>query len=298
MNAAGAGSGRALIRRNSLREQISDALRDEMMAGRLPAGRNFTVKEIAEIYGVSATPAREALVDLAAQGLLVSEPHRGFTVPEFTWADYLEIFEARALLTDNALRHLGRREHPYDWSRTVSLRRRAVAATRAARAGHLDVLVGCDLRFWQEAAAILCNERISDYLGWLRVQSWMFAAPHLRAADDLAGVCWDRHGELVDRIEARDHDGARRMVAHYNLFTIELLAGLLGHSLEGFAVLRLLRGTDPPDTPSADRVDGPAAAQPPHDAVGLGRVPLPRFVPPGRFTRSFRPGRGEPATGR
>ncbi|MFI9783341.1 GntR family transcriptional regulator [Kitasatospora sp. NPDC051984] len=298
MNAAGAGSGRALIRRNSLREQIADALRDEMMCGRLPAGRNFTVKEIAEIYGVSATPAREALVDLSAQGLLVSEPNRGFTVPEFDWDDYLEILEARALLTDNALRHLGNREHPYDWTRTVSLRRRADAATRAARAGHLDVLVGCDLRFWQEAAAILCNERIADYLGWLRVQSWMFAAPHLRAAGELAGVCWDRHGDLVDRIEDRDHDGARRLVNHYNLFTIELLAGLLDRTLDGFSVMRLLREPAPADAPSAAPEKGEDAPQPPHGAVALGRVPLPRVVPPGRFTRSFRPGRGEPATGR
>ncbi|MFB7946658.1 GntR family transcriptional regulator [Kitasatospora phosalacinea] len=300
MTAAGAGGGRALIRRNSLREQIADALRDEMMAGRLPAGRNFTVKEIADIYGVSATPAREALVDLAAQGLLVSEPHRGFTVPEFTWDDFLEIFEARTLLTDNAMRHLaGRAGHRYDWSRLPSLRRRADAAARAARAGQLDVLVGCDLRFWQEAAAVLGNERIADHLGWLRIQSWMFAAPHLRAAGgDLAGVCWDRHGELVDRIEARDRHGAHRVVNDYNLFTVEFLARRLGQSLEGVAVLRLLR--EPVGPPPAATVAQPPAIAPrsASTAVGLGRVPMPRFVPPGRFARPFRPGSGEPATGR
>ncbi|MEV4559947.1 GntR family transcriptional regulator [Kitasatospora sp. NPDC049285] len=302
MTAAGARGGRALIRRNSLREQIADALRDEMMAGRLAAGRNFTVKEIAEVYGVSATPAREALVDLAAQGLLVSEPHRGFTVPEFGWDDFLEIFEARTLLTDNALRHLGSRIQGYDWSRLASLRRRADAATRAARSGQLDVLVGCDLRFWQEAAALLCNERISAYLGWLRIQSWMFAAPHLRGRTDLAGVCWDRHGELVDRVEARDQVGAHRVVNDYNLFTVELLARLLGQPLDGVAVLRLLREPQPapavaPPSPSPSP-EPAAAAEQPVPAVGLGRVPMPRFVPPGRFARPFRPGSGEPAPGR
>ncbi|MFJ1753759.1 GntR family transcriptional regulator [Kitasatospora sp. NPDC088134] len=306
MTAAGAGGGRAQIRRNSLREQIADALRDEMMAGRLPAGRNFTVKEIAEVYGVSATPAREALVDLAAQGLLVSEPHRGFTVPEFGWPDFLEIFEARTLLTDNALRHLGARVERYDWSRLASLRRRADAAARAARAGQLDVLVGCDLRFWQEAAALLCNDRIADYLGWLRVQSWMFAAPHLRGGE-LAGLCWDRHGELVDRIEARDRVGAHRIVNDYNLFTVELLAGLLGEPLDGVAVLRLLRDPLPPAAPAvavapdpvpAAVADGAAPAAVPPAGVGPGRVPMPRFVPPGRFARPSRPGSGEPAAGR
>ena len=58
--------------RNTLRQQIADALRDEVLAGRLQPGQQFTVKEIAEQYGVSATPVREALVDLSAQGLLDS----------------------------------------------------------------------------------------------------------------------------------------------------------------------------------------------------------------------------------
>ena len=102
MSGTGAGdTPHPVIHRNSLREQIAGALREEMMAGRLEAGRNFTVKEIAELYGVSATPAREALVDLGAQGLLRAEHHRGFTVPELCWEDFLEVFEARVLLTDS-----------------------------------------------------------------------------------------------------------------------------------------------------------------------------------------------------
>ncbi|MEV4612380.1 GntR family transcriptional regulator [Kitasatospora sp. NPDC049258] len=303
--AAGA-DGRPPIRRNSLREQIADALREEMMAGRLPAGRNFTVKEIAELYGVSATPAREALVDLAAQGLLRAEHHRGFTVPEFGWADFLEIFEARALLTDSAIRQLLVRAPGYDWSRLPSLRRRATAATQASRAGQLDVLVGCDLRFWQEAAVLLGNARIADYLGWLRVQSWMFTAPYLRAAGDLAGVCWDGHGALVDRIEERDVTGAQRVVNEYNVFTVELLARLTGQPLDSVSVLPLLRGPlahPPVVTVVSEPVEDepalrPAAGRP---GLGLGRVPLPRFVPPGRFGRPLRlsqPESGEPAPGR
>ncbi|MDH6111800.1 DNA-binding GntR family transcriptional regulator [Kitasatospora sp. MAP12-15] len=240
-----AGHGRFPIQRNSLREQIAGALREEMMAGRLAAGSNFTVKEIAELYGVSATPAREALVDLAAQGMLRSEHHRGFTVPVLSWADFLEIFEARTMLTDSAFRQLDAqpaeaRAGGYDWSRLSSLRRRADAAVRAARAGQLDVLVGCDRRFWQEISAFLGNQRIADYLDWLRVQSWMFAAPYLRASEELAGVCWGRYSELVELIEARDLPGTRQLVNDYNLSTVRLLAALTGEPLESVSVLGLL----------------------------------------------------------
>ncbi len=289
---ADTGDSRSPIQRNSLREQIAGALRDEMMAGRLAAGRNFTVKEIAELYGVSATPAREALVDLTAQGLLWAEHHRGFTVPEFTWRDFLEIFESRTLLTDSAFRLLGPLGSDYDWSRLRSLRRRGEAADRAARSGQLDVLVGCDRRFWQEAGLLLGNRRIADYLDWLRVQSWMFAAPYLRANERLDGVCWDRHTELVDRIEARDVAGARRNIDEYNLFSIRLLARLTGNSLDSVSVLPLLTGSVEPEAAvpapaeaGCEQAAEPEQAAPAEEAaqLGLGAVPLPRFVSSGRL---------------
>lgn len=280
----GAGDTRSVIQRNSLREQIAGALREEMMAGRLAAGRNFTVKEIAELYGVSATPAREALVDLGAQGLLRAEHHRGFTVPELGWDDFLEIFESRVLVTDSYYRQFSARRALPDLARLPSLRRRADAAVRAARAGNLDVMVGCDRRFWQEVAALIGNRRIGDYLDWLRVQSWMFAAPYLRDLPVLAEVCWDRHLDLVDAIGARDLVGAHRIICEYNLYTARLLAGLAGRPLESVTVLGLL--TEPW---TADRwTASPMAAGP--TAVAPCRWPRPPTPRPPTLRR-WRPNR-------
>jgi DNA-binding GntR family transcriptional regulator len=292
----GAGdSPRPVIHRNSLREQIAGALREEMMAGRLAAGRNFTVKEIAELYGVSATPAREALVDLGAQGLLRAEHHRGFTVPELGWDDFLEIFESRVLLTDSFHRQFATRRALPDLSRLPSLRRRADAAVRAARAGNLDVMVGCDRRFWQEVAGLLGNRRIADYLDWLRVQSWMFAAPYLREMPGLGGVCWDRHLDLVGAIEARDLAGAHRIICEYNLSTARLLAELAGQPLESVTVLGLLEETTGA-LPSAGAGDplAPESAPTPEPAAGgaadrAGELAADRATgPDGRDERPLR----------
>ncbi|MET8543910.1 GntR family transcriptional regulator [Kitasatospora sp. NPDC004799] len=301
---------RPVIHRNSLREQIAGALREEMMAGRLAAGRNFTVKEIAELYGVSATPAREALVDLGAQGLLRAEHHRGFTVPELGWDDFLEIFESRVLITDSFHRQYAARRALPDLSRLPSLHRRADAAVRAARAGNLDVMVGCDRRFWQEVGGLLGNRRIADYLDWLRVQSWMFAARYLRELPVLAGICWERHPDLVEAIEAHDVTGAHRIICEYNLYTVRLLAGLAGQPLESVTVLGLLTefvGEEPPPVP-VEPPPAPPAPEPAADpgaaragrsrrgdevgrelgrelGLGLGLVPQPRTLPYGRFGR-------------
>jgi DNA-binding GntR family transcriptional regulator len=206
------------VRRTSLRQQIADALRDEVLTGRLQAGRHFTVKEIADTYGVSATPVREALVDLAAQGLLEVEQHRGFQVRLFTAADFRSLTEARAFVVDAAFRWMaehGMGELPAD--AIASVRRRAEAAARAARTGVLDVLIGCDLRFWGELAAIGGNPHLCEFLDRARTQIWIYAVPHLRGLGDLAGVCWSGHVALVDAVAARDTETARRLTHEYHV---------------------------------------------------------------------------------
>ncbi|MCA1223659.1 GntR family transcriptional regulator, partial [Streptomyces sp. 8L] len=94
------------VTRHTLRQQIADALRDEILAGRLLPGREFSVRTIAEQYGVSATPVREALVDLCAQGLLDSDQHKGFRVHSFSLDDFRGMVEARSLLEDGVFRKL------------------------------------------------------------------------------------------------------------------------------------------------------------------------------------------------
>lgn len=106
----GTGGGNGAVTRSTLRQQLADALRDEVLAGRLKPGQEFTVKEIAEQYGVSATPVREALVDLSAQGLLDAVQHRGFEVHAYSVADYRNMVEARVLVTHGMFRQLGDRK--------------------------------------------------------------------------------------------------------------------------------------------------------------------------------------------
>ncbi|MFI8926948.1 GntR family transcriptional regulator [Streptomyces sp. NPDC053474] len=223
--------GPAVIR-STLRQQIADALRDEILAGRLIPGQEFTVKEIAEQYGVSATPVREALVNLSAQGLLDSVQHRGFRVHEHTLADYRGMIEARGLVADGIFRDLAvtaeRRTVPP--AGFVSVRRRGEEAARAAAAGDLTVLIGYDLRFWRELSALFGNAYLADFLHRLRVKSWVCAVPHLRReaerGGDLRGRLWSRHTELVDAVSRRDPLAAHAIVVEYNAHSLKLIETL------------------------------------------------------------------------
>src|SRR3954471_22548457 len=221
-------SGNGAVTRSTLRQQIADALRDEVLAGRLQPGQEFTVKEIADQYGVSATPVREALVDLSAQGLLDADQHRGFHVHQYSVEDYRGIVEARSLVTDgmfHALEDGHQRFRRADEPRTVAalagVRRRAEEAQRASLAGDLTVLIGYDLRYWHELGVLFGNPYLADFLNRLRVQSWVCAVQHLRRLTDLRGALWSGHTDLVDALAQRDIKTARSIVAAYNTHSLK-----------------------------------------------------------------------------
>ncbi|MEN3582616.1 MULTISPECIES: GntR family transcriptional regulator [unclassified Streptomyces] len=220
-------SGNGAVTRSTLRQQIAAALRDEVLSGRLQPGQEFTVREIADQYGVSATPVREALVDLAAQGLLDADQHRGFRVREYSLVDFRGMVQARGLVTDGIFQSLvdgdTRLDDPRITGALAGLRRRGEEAQRAATAGDLTILIGYDLRYWRELSTMFGNRYLSDFLHRLRVQSWVCTVQHLRRLGDLRGVLWADHTDLVDALARQDTEGAREIVHAYNAHSLALI---------------------------------------------------------------------------
>ncbi|MEU4150868.1 GntR family transcriptional regulator [Streptomyces sp. NPDC026659] len=224
------------VTRSTLRQQIADALRDEVLAGRLRPGRAFTVKEIADQYGVSATPVREALVDLSAQGLLEADQHRGFRVPQYSLADYRSMIEARSLVTEGMFRSLrdghtafADPDDPCTAAALAAVRRRGEEAKRANAAGDLTVLVGYDLRFWRELSVLFGNPYIAEFLHRLRLRSWVCAVQHLRRRPEpheIRGRLWAGHTDLIDALSRRDAEAARAIVAEANAHSLSLVERL------------------------------------------------------------------------
>ncbi|OEJ25842.1 GntR family transcriptional regulator [Streptomyces agglomeratus] len=221
------------VTRNTLRQQIADALRDEVLAGRLRPGQEFTVKQIADQYGVSATPVREALVDLAAQSLLDSDQHRGFRVREISVADFRSMVEARSLITDGVFRNLAEA----GWSGAhadvlLAIGRRADEAARAARAGDLDIFIGYDLRFWRELGALVDNPHISGFLHQLRLRCWVFSVPYLRADPGLRNRLWQDHSQVVDAVTRGDAEAVRAVIGAFHAQMLAWAARLDSGRLE------------------------------------------------------------------
>ena len=89
----------------SLCDQVFSRLADEIVLGQLLPGTHLDEQDIANRCGVSRTPVREALKQLAATGLANYRPHRGSVVRSLTAADLDLMFEAIAELESSCARY-------------------------------------------------------------------------------------------------------------------------------------------------------------------------------------------------
>lgn len=91
-------------RRRTVHHYVLDTLRRAILDGRLAGGTRLVQSEIADALDVSTTPVREALRDLAAEGLIRLDAHRGGVVHELSLGELQEIYHLRVLLEPEALR--------------------------------------------------------------------------------------------------------------------------------------------------------------------------------------------------
>lgn len=77
---------------------VSERLRAEILEGRLKPGQWLRQMHIAEEMGVSQMPVREALKELAAEGLVEHIPYRGVRVVEFSTQDVADLYTHRSAL--------------------------------------------------------------------------------------------------------------------------------------------------------------------------------------------------------
>ena len=88
---------------DTLAVRISKALAERIIAGKLEPGSRLGQDHVAEEFGASHVPVREAFRRLESQGLVVSEPRKGVRVAGFSFEEVREVAEMRAALERLAL---------------------------------------------------------------------------------------------------------------------------------------------------------------------------------------------------
>jgi DNA-binding GntR family transcriptional regulator len=211
----------AQLKPATLREQARAALRAGIITGEIAAGELFSVGPVAERLGVSATPIREALSDLAHNGLVVVVRNRGFIVPELTAHDLNEILELRLLLEVPAVERVVGRVSGED---LAACRTEVDRGTRAAAEGDLSTFLEADREFHLRLLASLGNARLVAMVDRLRDQARLYGLKRLAAAGGLTASA-EEHQRLLAAVEAEDAAAAGEQITLHLKHTRGVWAG-------------------------------------------------------------------------
>jgi DNA-binding GntR family transcriptional regulator len=152
----------------SFRDQAASAIRTAVVTGEIEGGKIYSVPSLASRFGVSATPVREAMLDLVSEGLAEPVPNRGFRIIEASSEDLDEIFELRVFLEVPALVRLAGSLSTADIERFGKL---ADAIELAAETADLVGFLEADRGFHLELLSLLGNQRLVAFVDRLRMQS-------------------------------------------------------------------------------------------------------------------------------
>src|SRR3712207_3589560 len=156
------------LRPQSLREQAQDVIRASIIAGELEPGEIYSATTLAQRLGVSATPVREALLDLASAGLTAPVRNRGFRILAPEERDLDEISELRLMLEAPAMRVVADSAADADLAALEAVVREIETT---AEAGDLAGFLLADREFHLGLLELTGNRRLVRLVGQLRDQT-------------------------------------------------------------------------------------------------------------------------------
>jgi DNA-binding GntR family transcriptional regulator len=185
-----------------LRDKVVAELRRRIIDGFYAPGDRLTEDRLADTFGVSRNPVREAIRMLEAEGYLVAVPRRGATVARVSLQDMADLFDVRLALEELSARLVAERA---DTAAVSALEEIITAARMAYDDRRLDDLAELNTRFHATICALSGNALLRTMMDALhgRLQ-WVYR----QTAERRAPRSWAEHETLVAAIRAGDVDAA------------------------------------------------------------------------------------------
>jgi DNA-binding GntR family transcriptional regulator len=188
---------------------VLSSVREAILTAALPPGTRLRQEKLAELFGTSRIPVREALRALEYEGLVRSMPRRGFTVTELDADDIEEVYDLRILLESHAIRLAV----PLITDEDLQILEELYALMVAAATG--DEQLAARERFYMRLYSTTGRPRLVAQISRLRQEiARSLRWPTLQHAPE-------HHERFLEAIRAGDADGAAAQLAsHYKRVAI------------------------------------------------------------------------------
>lgn len=221
----------------TLRTRIAHELREEILTGHIPAGVTLGLDELAQHFGSSRTPVREALIELEQDGLVQITPRAGIKVASVSPRELLDNFSLFAMLSGVAAEWASQRMTPERLDRICALNERVEAAIHERS----DDLVLANWLFHREINLAAQSQRLCSLL---RRTCRVVPARFFELIPDQAEITPHDHRELLAALEARDGQRARELAEAHVARAGELLATRLAQRTFGATSLSPSAGSN------------------------------------------------------
>jgi DNA-binding GntR family transcriptional regulator len=174
---------RAIDPGQRLSPQVARRIRQMIVSGEAPGNSALRTEHLADRFGVSATPVREALMSLSGEGLVELRPGRGFRVVEMSRQDFIDIYDTQAHLAGELAARATSRLTDEDLARLHAMQDAIVAAVERGDAAaeriewELHALVNRLAKAEKLRWLLRLTVQYAPFRAWFAVPGWSAAAP-------------------------------------------------------------------------------------------------------------------------
>lgn len=201
-------------RRDSVRQRVAAELRAALIGGDLAPGQVYSAPALAARFDSSATPVREAMLELARDGMVEVVPNTGFRVTEVTRAELDNLAEVRRLLEVPVMGDIAERHSDDDEARIRSLRPLVEAMERAEEANDMVIYLTADTDFHTAFLALHGNPELVQIVRRARERSRLHNLLPLAEAGQLTASTLE-HRAMIDAALDRDRERMQELVARH-----------------------------------------------------------------------------------
>jgi DNA-binding GntR family transcriptional regulator len=197
----------------TLRENVTDLIRQAIIEGRLAAGSELNQAQIAEKLGISRGPVREALGQLEQEGLIHNVPYKGVVITSLTPHYVRELYSLRSALETFAVTQAITKNNTKD---VHKLKQVVKDMRQAAKAKDHLKLVEIDLTFHRTIVEMAQHELLKKT--WvpmeMGVKRCLYARHQIyRSLDEVIGT----HPALIEAIQNQEVKEATRILQQHIL---------------------------------------------------------------------------------